>query len=791
MNALLVPDLARHGPGVREQVTAAVGRCVDALRRGDNLLLYPSGHVYRSRFEDLRGNSAVESILRQCPDVRVVLIRTTGLWGSAFSYAAGGVPGVGRVLRRAVRSLVLNGLFFSPRRHVHVELHEPEDLPRHSDRNAINRFLEDYYNRVAPPNTYVPYTHWERGGTLTLPDPSPPRLAGSSADVPEATRQLVTAYLRQATGRARLGDDERLAHDLGMDSLARADLVLWLANEFGFNADVYSLKTVGDVLLAACGESISSAPAMLKPVPPRWFRRRGDARLAPPSGRTVTEAFLYQARRRPDQVIVADQTGGAKTFRDLVTAILALRPHIERLPGERVGILLPASVGADIVYLASLFAGKTPVMVNWTAGARNTLHGLDVAEVRRVLTSRVFVGRLESLGTDLAALKDRLVCLEDVGRAISRPARLWAWLRARTTWASLAGARVPETAVVLFTSGSETLPKVVPLSHTNVLTNLGDIATIVALRESDRLLGMLPPFHSFGLTVNMLAPLTVGIRTVYHPNPTDGAVLAKMIEAYGVSILVGTPTFLNGIVRAAGEGQLASLRLAVTGAEKCPQRVYEALAQSCPRAVILEGYGITECSPVVAANRDGCVRPFTIGLPLPSVEHAIVDVDTAQPVGEGRTGLLLVRGPSVFAGYLGGGASPFVEHDGRLWYRTGDLVSRDAEGVLTFRGRLKRFVKRGGEMISLPAVEAVLESLCPGEGDEGPALAVEATPDESRPELVLFTTRDIDRQDVNRHIRDSGLSPLHNITRVVRVERIPVLGTGKTDYRALRDMLGR
>ena len=269
-------------------------------------------------------------------------------------------------------------------------------------------------------------------------------------------------------------------------------------------------------------------------------------------------------------------------------------------------------------------------------------------------------------------------------------------------------------------------------------------------------------------------------------------VLARLIEAYRVSLLVGTPTFLSGIVRTATRHQLDSLRLAVTGAEKCPERTYNALVERCPNAVVLEGYGITECSPIVAVNDDRNPRPFTIGRILPSLEYAIVDPETWQPVGTGEIGMLLVRGPTVFGGYLGDAIEPpFVEYGGHTWYRTGDLVSEDRDRVLTFHGRLKRFVKRGGEMISLPAIEAVLEQHYAASGDQGPVIAVEATPDEHQPELVLFTTTDLDRQTVNRQIREGGLSALHNISRVIRVDSIPVLGTGKTNYRELKAILAR
>ena len=263
-----------------------------------------------------------------------------------------------------------------------------------------------------------------------------------------------------------------------------------------------------------------------------------------------------------------------------------------------------------------------------------------------------------------------------------------------------------------------------------------------------------------------------------------------MIEAYGVTVLVGTPTFLNGIVRAAQPADNCdSLRLAVTGAEKCPTRVYQALSRACPNATILEGYGITECSPIVSVNRTANIEPGTIGKVLPSVEDAVVGPrDAGAPVAPGEPGMLCVRGPSIFGGYLHyDGQSPFVEWDGKRWYRTGDLVRQDADGVLTFAGRLKRFVKLGGEMISLPAIEAVLLPHFSSEADEGPPLAVETLGSSESQEIVLFSVRSTTRDEVNRIVRDAGLSALYNIRQVIQVDAIPVLGTGKTDYRGLKE----
>jgi long-chain-fatty-acid--[acyl-carrier-protein] ligase len=303
---------------------------------------------------------------------------------------------------------------------------------------------------------------------------------------------------------------------------------------------------------------------------------------------------------------------------------------------------------------------------------------------------------------------------------------------------------------------------------------------------------MLPPFHSFGLTGTILLPLLSGMKAVYYPVPTDGGVLARHIESYGATMLIGTPTFLNSIVRAARDPELRSLRFVITGAEKCPDALFATIALRWPGLAVLEGYGITECSPVLSGNREECPVRGSVGRPMASVTVAVVDLEERGRVPAGETGMLLVRGPSVFGGYLGQeGPQPFASFEGESWYRTGDLVRQDPEGNLVFAGRLKRFVKMGGEMVSLPAVEEVLLARFGRPDDEAVPLAVEALESESRVDLVLFTTRPIAREEANAAIREAGMSPIHNVRLVRMLDAIPLLGTGKTDYQALKAMVGQ
>ncbi len=785
-----IPSIASYGPAARAKVEEVLDENIEGIKQGENFIIWPAGRLCHSYKESLGANSSVERILQNCPDARIILVRTRGLWGSAFGWASGHEPKVAPVLRKGLLAILANAIFFTPRRNVTIELYEPEDLPRSADRNTFNRFLEEFYNADALPNTYVPYTIWEKGGTRTLSEPTLAKLDADYSSVPQTTRQLVLTHISEVVGISQLSDTDLLAADLGMDSLARTDLLLWLEKEFGFRqADTDAMQAVGDCLLAACGKFVYVTPTTLKPVAPRWFKERPVKRVDLPQGETLTEIFLRQAANYPNASAIADQTSGVRSYRDIIIACLVLKPVIEKLEGDYVGIMLPASVAADTFYLAALFAGKTPVMVNWTAGARNITASLDSVGVKHILTAKALVDRITLQGIDLASIAERFVFAEDLGSRVSRFAKLKAFLAAHTTWRSLRKARVTETAVVIFTSGSETLPKAVPLTHANLIANMRQVLSMMKIYEKDRLIGFLPPFHSFGLTVTMLLPLCGGAQIVYHPNPTEADTLAKLIEAYGVTLLIGTPTFLGGIVRVASAEQLSTLRLAVTGAEKCPEKVYEALKEKCENAVISEGYGVTECSPIISINDSDKPEPFSIGKILPGLDYILVDPDSLRPRTPPCSGILLVRGPSVFGGYLNyEGKSPFVEVDGKDWYNTGDLVSVDTDGLLTFSGRLKRFVKLGGEMVSLPAIEAVLQSHFASEDDEGPVLAIEAA-DEESPELILFTTLAIDRETANRKIREAGLSGLHSIRKVIKLDEMPLLGTGKTNYRKLKQLI--
>ncbi len=791
LNVIMMSDPRVYRHSAIDEIADAMKASLETLKNGGNVMFYPAGHTSYTRHEDLGGTSAVETIIKGCPEARVVLVKIDGLWGSRFSRSAGVRPSFIDELKKGVLIILSNLILFTPRRRVNIECAEQPDFPRTGTRAEMNRFMENFYNRNLSPRLHVPYHLWQFGGARELPEVEITHGSHEAAETPEATRDLVLEYLRELTGIEEIKPDDHLSRDLSMDSLLKLELFTWLEQEFGITvSDPESVHTVTDVMHATRGATYSGAMITLNPVPRIWLTRnkkRIRTNIAP--GATIGDVFLAQAKANASLPAVADQTRGVTTYRSLVLAIMVLRRPISLIEYKYVGIMLPSVSAVVPVFLATLFAGKIPVMVNWTAGMRNMKHSLSLLNVRKVLTSRAFLDKLEEQGMDLDPLGDLFLPLEELGAGIGTMSKIRALIMSRLSWRSLRRTRMNKTAVVLFTSGSENLPKAVPLSHDNILANLRDALDIFTIYNDDIFMGILPPFHSFGLTATVLLPVCCGIRTVYHPNPTEGMMIAKLIGAYHATWIVGTPTFLDSITRAASVDDLSTITYAITGGEKCPDKLFDFIASKWPSFIIIEGYGITECSPIVSVNRENDPRKGTIGKAMPSVEYVLRDPETGLRVAPGSAGMLLVRGPSIFSGYLNySGESPFEEFEGKTWYRTGDIVAEDNEGIFTFRGRLKRFVKLGGEMVSLPAIEEVLLSAFRREDEEIP-LAVESTGPETSPEIVLFTTKPVSREQANAAISAAGLSPIHNIRMVKSVDSIPLLGSGKTNYRELKSLL--
>lgn len=809
LRIITIPDPAREGRKGMDNIRRGLDKITDALKNGDNVLLYPSGRIYRSQNEELGANSAVAHILAEVPHARIVLVRSSGLWGSAFSRAGGKSPQFFGVLLRRIPALLANLIFFMPRRNVELEFKEAINLP--AEKMPLNRELEKYYNAASQAAFTMPLYPWQGRSYVAISERAENKPAQIRAEIPAGVEERVLQIIAETSGLSAeelagnstgrpISRDMRLAADLGLDSLGLMELSSALEGEFGHAVpDLERLATVQDCLLAASGK-LFDASVKLQGPPQKWFSMDYSSKGAlpawiPANSKSLASAFLKQVRKSPRSPLLAERSG-MKTRKDILTAALVLARRFEKLPGKRLGLMLPAATAATVAWLAAQLAGKEVVMLNWTVGRRNFDHCARLAGLKHIITARALLEQLARNGAEFGD-EAEFVQLEEIGASLGRGEKIRAFARASLYCAAGLGAsakKVPENAVILFTSGSESMPKGVPLTQKNILTNIADITQALELTRNVRVLGMLPAFHSFGFTVGITLPLATGLRVAFHPNPTESAALIGMVRDYKLNLLGATPTFLENMLSRADEpGVLASLRYAFVGAEKCPAHLPALFAKHCPGGSICEGYGITECSPVIAVNRPGNAVEGSIGSPLGSVECAVVleDAKALAPAPAGTTGMLLVRGKSIFNGYLDSSISPFVEYMGKSWYRTGDLVQQAEDGMLYFKGRLSRFVKIAGEMISLPQMESILaEALMREAGEEGgPFVAIEAAEDDGRPALTAFTTLELNAQRINRILREAGLSLIYQVKNAVHLPVIPVLGTGKTDYQALKRML--
>ncbi len=504
----------------------------------------------------------------------------------------------------------------------------------------------------------------------------------------------------------------------------------------------------------------------------------------------VLAAVAETAANIPRRVALEDITFKELTYRRLMVGadLLAAewRARIGLIPGEHVGVLLP-NMNAQPATLLSLWAAhKVPALLNFSTGIPVMLQCAQLAGLKHIITSRQFLEKARLNLTPLEAAGIKLIHLEDVGPAISGFAKFTALLRhTLSTGAGLRTAPLQpgETATILFTSGSEGVPKGVALSHRNLLANIRQAIAVIDVTDNDRFFNALPMFHSFGLLGGTLFPLVRGCYTFLYPSPLHYRVVPTLVYDRACTVLLGTNTFLNGYARKAHAYDFNSLRYLIAGAEKVQTATLDTWARRFG-VRILEGYGATECSPLISLNTrmEPCVG--SAGRLVPGLEYKL---ETVEGVGEG--GRLFVRGPNVMQGYLNPEADEKFQALGG-WYDTGDIVSVDADGYLHIRGRLKRFAKVSGEMVSLTAVEDALAGAFPQFG-LCCAVAVIARPDEDKGEKILAITNEPKLQlaDIRAAIRAKGLGNLCAPREIKVVTSIPKLGTGKTNHRELEKML--
>ena len=520
--------------------------------------------------------------------------------------------------------------------------------------------------------------------------------------------------------------------------------------------------------------------------------------------RHLAYALLQGLKKHGSRATLIDgkdnQTWG---YDKILAAAIVLSKHVKKVTNKpRVGIILPPGVGAMIANVAVLFAGKIPVNLNFTAGRDSIVSAMRQADLDHYFTADLFVRKLQTFPWPP---NRQLTFIERLLPQKKSAISAWyvsAKLLPAPLLASMLG--IPrrggnKEALLLFTSGSSGEPKGVPLSHRNMMSNVCQFGSRLNLQTGDAMLGCLPLFHSFGCTVTLWYPIIQGINVVTYPTPVETKALAELVNKHKISLLIATPTFLRGYLRGVNPEMLASLKLVVTGAEKLPKTVADAFQAKFGKPVF-EGYGLTETSPATnvnlpdpVANGDQFVmpshRPGSVGQLLPGMAARITDVEGTEPQDLHQSGMVWLRGPNIFGGYLKDPKrTEEVLKDG--WFRTGDIGRMDADGFLYIEGRISRFSKIGGEMVPHETVEDAMIKALGLEGESSRRIAVVGVPDIEKGEaLVLLTTLpggSVQQEvlDLRYKLLDRGMPPLWIPKKMVRVPDIPVLASGKLDVKA-------
>ena len=512
------------------------------------------------------------------------------------------------------------------------------------------------------------------------------------------------------------------------------------------------------------------------------------------AGDLLHTKFVEMAKRHWSRFCMADTIGSELTYgKALIAGLLFCRWLRSRCADEKmIGVILPASVGGALINIATLLAGKVPVNLNFTAGREAMEAAIAACQIETIITSRIFLEKanLEKI--------HGMVFVEDVRESFSgwvkfstavkayvTPAR---WLNRRAHTKQRPG----DLATVIFSSGSTGTPKGVMLSHHNIISNVEAIGQVIQFTPQDRIMGILPLFHSFGFTATIWLPFLTGFGAVYHANPNDAKTIGETVQKYRGTLLISTPTFYVSYWRRCSKEQFASLRYVIAGAEKLREQVAKGFQEKFG-LTILEGYGCTELSPVVAVNTPDIVhakekqighKPGTVGQPLPGVSAKVIDPESGETLSPGQAGLLLIKGPNVMLGYLN--QQDLTEQTVRNgWYITGDIASIDDDGFITITDRLSRFSKIGGEMVPHMKIEEMVNQVL-----GSPASVVTAIPDEQRGErlVVFFAKNGISREELWDKLHNSELPKLWIPKRddLHPIDEIPILGSGKADLKKLR-----
>ena len=493
--------------------------------------------------------------------------------------------------------------------------------------------------------------------------------------------------------------------------------------------------------------------------------------------------FIKSAKKRVKKMAIIDRTTGRNvSYEKALIASLILAKKLNRYDEGFIGVMIPTSAGAILSTLGVVMAGKVPVMINYSTGAaENCDYAQKKCGFQTIITSRAV---LDKIGCRMV---DGMVCIEDIMKEITTGDKLSAAFKSKLPTKliinSLPHVDEDNNVVILFTSGSEKEPKAVQLTHKNLGSNMRDLIEVFQFTTDDIVLSILPLFHVFGYNANFWLPLLVGVRAVTYANPLDYKKIPIISREEKVTIIAGTPIFFAGYLRESKPGDFETVRLMIPGADRTPQWLREGYREK-HNIELMEAYGTTETSPGISVNTPKVNRPGSIGKVLPSAQVKIVDVETGVKLLPGQEGKILVKGDMVMKGYF----NDLEETSLRIkdgWYDTGDMGVMDTDGFLWHKGRLRRFAKIGGEMVSLVKTENVLEEFLP----EGITCCIVELPDSLKgARIVAAITGKVDEREIIRKCSQK-LSPIAIPKKFIIIPDLPKMGSGKVDFRTITEIV--
>ncbi len=493
--------------------------------------------------------------------------------------------------------------------------------------------------------------------------------------------------------------------------------------------------------------------------------------------------FIDVAKRLGDKLAIHDFTTNKEvSYSRALLASLLLAGVFKKYDRGFIGVMLPTSAGCILTKIGLMMSGRIPVMINYSTGAElNAAYAQRKCDFRTIITSRTLLEKIN------CPFVEGMVYIEDIMERLSGLQKVKAALLSKLPAAVIKklvrGGTDDDSAVILFTSGSEKDPKAVLLTHRNISANIISASKRFNFDGSDTFLSSLPYFHVFGLTVNLWIPLYHGDTILTYANPLEYRKICEIVRDHKATLMVGTPSFFWGYLKKSEKGDFDSLRIALVGADKCPDSLREAY-QEKHNQTLYEGYGATECSPVISANSPEDNRPGSVGKPIPDVQVRIENYETGEECGPGEDGRILVKGDNVMKGYFDDFEQTSL-HIRNGWYDTGDMGNIDKDGYLWHVGRIKRFVKIGGEMVSLVKIESVLDSLLP---DDAHCCVVEIPDSTKGARIVAVITEKINEKAMLKQMAEQ-LPKIALPKQFIHFDELPKMGSGKIDFRTITEMV--